>query len=148
MSIFDAGNSCDLEPVEFPQWPQLLGWPRSIPPWEVPGWEGPAAQERLLHALFSRSVMSVSSTGLLSSNATYTNHHSQVQNLSALYLWGPRFKFRPEGWLFWGFQNFFRLSVYALVLLGPLVFATKFCANCYSLTITSNKLLWAESLKT
>ena len=148
MSTFVTGHSHGLEPVEFPQWPQLLGWPRSIPPWEVPGWEGQPAQERLLLALWSRSVMSVSSTGLLISDATYTKHHSQMHNISALYLWGPHIKFWPGGWLFWDFQDFLRPSGYALVLLGPLVGASRFCANCYSLTITSNKLQWAESLKT
>ena len=139
MSTFVTGHIHGLEPVEFPQWPQLLGWPRSIPPWEVPGWEGQPAQERLLLALWSRSVMSVSSTGLLISDATYTKHHSQMHNISALYLWGPHIKFWPGGWLFWDFQDFLRPSGYALVLLGPLVGASRFCANCYSLTITSNK---------
>jgi len=147
-STFDIGHSHGLERVELPQWPQLLGWPTSIPPWEVPGWERWCAQERLLLALWSRSVMSVSSTGLLSSDATYTKHHSQVHNISVLYLWGTRFKFQPGGWLFWGFQNFLKLSGYAVLLPGPLVFALRFYANCYSLNITFNKLHWAESLKT
>ena len=31
-------------------------------------------------------------------------------------------------------------SGFVQLLLGPLVFASRFCANCYSLTITSNKL--------
>ena len=148
MSTFDAGHSHGLESVELPQWPQLLGWPRGIPPWEVPGWGRQPAQERLLLALWSRWVMSVSSTGLLSSDITYTKHRSKVHNISAMYLWGPRFKFRPGGWLFWGFQDFLRLSGYAVVLLGLLVGASRFCANWYSLTITSNKIQWPEPLKT
>ena len=148
MSTFDIGHSYDLEHVELPQWPQLLGWPRSILPWEVPGWEGWSAQERLLLALWSRSVMSVHSTGLLSFDATYIKHQSQVHNISLLYIWGPRFKFQLGGWLFWGLQDFVRLSSYAVVLPGPLEFALRFCANCYSLNITSNKLHCAESLKT
>ena len=148
MSTFEIGHSHDLEPVELPQWPQLLGWPTSIPPWEVPGWEGQSVQERLLLALWSRSVMSVSSTGLLSSDPTYTKYHSQVHNIFVLYLWGPSFKFQPGGWLFWGFQDFFRLSGYAVVLPGPLVFALRFCGNCYALTIISNKLHRVDSLKT
>jgi len=36
--------------------------------------------------------MSVSSTGLLISDAMYTKHHSQVHNISALYLGGPPYQ--------------------------------------------------------
>jgi hypothetical protein len=106
------------------------------------------AQERLLLALWSRSVMSVSSTGLLSFDTSNTKHHSQVHNISVFYPWGLRFKFRPGGWVFWGFQDFLRLPGYALVLLVLLVCALRFCVICYSLAITSNKLQWPESMKT
>jgi len=46
----------------------------------------------------------------LISDATYAKHHSQVHNISVLYLWVPRLKFRSGGWLFWGFHDFLGLS--------------------------------------
>jgi len=84
----------------------------------------------------------------LISDATFTKHHSQGHNPSFLYLWGARFKYQPGGWLFWSFLDFLRHSRYAVLLPGQLVFALRFCANCYSLTVISNKLHRAESPKT